>query len=1168
MNTKPSRKCKFNRVFANILSIFVILVMVFPVTGSASAQEPSPGLRAFPDQDRVDGMFWPAGELVYLIIDGDLFEPQTADDTGYVEFLLTEYDLQRGDTLTMSSGEVSVTYTARQLFVEDIDQDSQTISGVVEGGQQTVHLWTGEAQLYVDANESGQWSAAFSSFGGVLFPGACGNAEAWGGPGSTIIDWCLPEPPPSPWLIAFPENDAVEGWEWPQGATVTLTIDNAPGFEWSGTAQVTSWGDPRTYFRIEFGDQYDLKIGDQVILTDEFSTATTHTVQNLSVTDVNGDADTVSGTANPGAVVQVWPHGQDYFVEDIAADGTWFADFGALGFHTIEETGGRSQIMVDSNATAVDWNVPPPPPNPFIAVSLTDHWISLSYFSPDTPVTISIYKSKGPSKPVVELNRSTDASGNLFIPSWAYNWDLEPGNFVTATDGLTTKELLLEYLTLDVFDPANDLVSGSALAGRKVDVGVGNADGEQWLTVYADEVSAVWTADFKTEGFDLTADMWAGGHVNDEDGDVTAAHNTGAPKPQFVVFPEWEWFDGNNWPDGVTVTITVKGKPECKVEKESWGGFFNGSFGEGCDVAVGDKVKFTDGKTSLTHIVRNLSITAVDPVEDTITGIADAGTLVYVWPHDGWFEPLQAIADNSGVWQVDLGDVGYDLQEGASGRSEIRDNLGDATAVDWYVPNPFFQVQLETNHVDGWEWTPNSQVTISINGVEVATVQTDEWGTFRSHFEDMEPFISGMDFLITDGLHTKTLTTADLEITNVDPDADTVSGRADAGQTFNVWVHGPENAPTVQVTADEMGQWTADFAGQWNIAPGSDGAAQIDDEDRDGTWVPWRLPNPRFTIFPLWQWHDGLDWPDGATVNITVENKPECELTKIFWGGFFNGGFPKNCYVAIGDTITFADGTTTRTHVVRDLAITAVDVDKDTISGIADAATTIYVWPHDGWFEPLQAIANNSGVWQVDLSDVGYDILEGASGRAEIRDDMGNATAVDWNLNARIVVQITDDWFRAEGFAPNTSLKFRIYDSPGGKRLLRSTTAKTDSGGTVTHWVGDQVDLVPGNFVVVSDGNTTRDIVLEALTFDVFDTTVGVLQGTAPEPFGRKVSVGIGCWQRDDLTMDVTTDENGAWTVNFGAPVPNDFGCVFAWIYETDGDVSEARPEEIIWWSE
>jgi hypothetical protein len=73
---------------------------------------------------------------------------------------------------------------------------------------------------------------------------------------------------------------------------------------------------------IGFGDDYDLQVGDVVTLTDEFGTSTTHTVQNLSVTEVNAEADTVSGTADIGAVVQVWPHGfdQDFFIEDIVED--------------------------------------------------------------------------------------------------------------------------------------------------------------------------------------------------------------------------------------------------------------------------------------------------------------------------------------------------------------------------------------------------------------------------------------------------------------------------------------------------------------------------------------------------------------------------------------------------------------------------------------------------------------------------------------------------------------------------------------------------------------------------------------------------------------------------------------------------------------------------------
>ena len=57
MNTYYPINRKLKRMFVNILSIFVILAMGFPVTGDAFAEDESPGLRAFPDQDRVDGWF-------------------------------------------------------------------------------------------------------------------------------------------------------------------------------------------------------------------------------------------------------------------------------------------------------------------------------------------------------------------------------------------------------------------------------------------------------------------------------------------------------------------------------------------------------------------------------------------------------------------------------------------------------------------------------------------------------------------------------------------------------------------------------------------------------------------------------------------------------------------------------------------------------------------------------------------------------------------------------------------------------------------------------------------------------------------------------------------------------------------------------------------------------
>ncbi len=972
---------------------------------------------------------------------------------------------------------------------------------------------------------------------------------------------------PSPSVRAHPVWDSVDGWNWPQDATLHLAIEDpntaaSPDLEMDMPGEV----DPdlgSVWF--EFAGIYDLKPGDEVTLSDGTTTRKL-VVSTHEITAFDLEADTVTGTAERGTQVRLPVPAELFATAD--ENGNWLADFKQIGVDLQPGTMLIAEVFdEDGDNSSFEWYVP----NPRFEVRDEADSVAGWDWQSGTEVSILI---DGVTITTAQVDES--GSFNTVISDLL---NIVPGMDVEVTDGISAKAHLVSNLSITDVNVDKDIVSGIATPNARIQAEVCGPDGciQRWETV---DGAGNWSTGFSVPGdepgeeqtFDFVLGSWVDSREWDEDGDNTIAGYY-IPNPRLVVFPEWEFFDGHDWPDGASVKITVKGKPECNVMKESWGAFFNGNFGEGCDVVIGDEVTFADRNITLRYVVRSLAITAVVPGENTITGRADPGTAVYVWPHDGWFEPLQAIADDFGVWQVDLDDAGYDVQPGASGRSEIRDETGNATAVDWHVPNPVFEVRDEANSVAGWDWQPNGQVSISVDGMFVATAPVDESGYFNTILSDLVDIITGKQVDVTDGASTKQHVVSLLSIKNVNVDTELVSGIATPKARIQAQVCGPDGCIDRWEPASDMGNWSADFSvpgdepGEeqtFDFVPGSWVDSREWDEDGDNTVAGYYIPNPRFTIFPLWQWYDGLDWPNGATVNITVAGKPDCGVTKTSWNYFFNGGFSSTCHVEIGDTITFTDGTTTRTHEVRNLAITNIDVKKDTISGRADAGATVYIWPHDGWFEPLQVIADKSGKWQVDFSDAGYDILQGASGRAEIRDEMGNATAVDWGLNSRIVAQVTDDWFRAESFQPNTSLKFSIYDGPGGKQLLNSTTAQTDSGGTITHWVGDRLDLVPGNFLIVSDGKATREIVLEALTFDLFDTSVGILQGTAPEPYGRTISVGIGCWQRDDLTMDTTTDEAGAWIVDFGVPVPNDFGCVFAWAYDEDGDVTEVRPSVIV----
>ena len=297
-------------------------------------------------------------------------------------------------------------------------------------------------------------------------------------------------------------------------------------------------------------------------------------------------------------------------------------------------------------------------------------------------------------------------------------------------------------------------------------------------------------------------------------------------------------------------------------------------------------------------------------------------------------------------------------------------------------------------------------------------------------------------------------------------------------------------------------------------------------------------------------------------MDITVEDKSECSTEGVSSENFFNGGFPEGCDVEIGDEVTFTDGVTTRTHNVRNLAISVVDADVNTVAGIADGYAEVYVWPHATGQQVL-ATADSEGNWLADFNGL-FDLVPDECGRAEIRDEVGNATAVDWCVPppARILVQISDNWFEGQYFTPDTEQTYEIYDSYGGTLLL-SGTMQADNNGTAGAWVGDQADLIPGNYLVVSDGTATKDMVLESLTFDAFDIALGTLQGTAPEPFGRLVWVGIG-WENEGWSMEVTTDLDGNWTADYGGPVPGDFLWVAAQVFDDDGDASEVRPAQIL----
>ena len=120
----------------------------------------------------------------------------------------------------------------------------------------------------------------------------------------------------------------------------------------------------------------------------------------------------------------------------------------------------------------------------------------------------------------------------------------------------------------------------------------------------------------------------------------------------------------------------------------------------------------------------------------------------------------------------------------------------------------------------------------------------DGSGYFNFNLWDKFDLRRGHVVTVSDGTTTKTHTVVDLFVDGVDMTAETVFGRAEAGASVDVWVHGNGGVTT---TVDGSGNWIADFSGMGDLTYLSDGGSQQRDSDDDATGV-W------FDDFPLTPW--------------------------------------------------------------------------------------------------------------------------------------------------------------------------------------------------------------------------------------------------------------------------------------------------------------------------
>jgi putative cell wall-binding protein len=1051
---------------------------------------PNPHFTVDVGSDHLWGHDWPANTTLTITItddDQELYDTtwDTSEWGDFHEHL--DFGVEPRQTVTVDDGTTAKTHVVTALTVTEVDTEHHTVSGTTdseEGSWVQVGAWNphGHVERRVQVDAHGGWTADFATPGEEegeehtleLVPGTDGNAHEHDEDGdATHAGWQIP----NPHFNVTPRHHSVDGHGWPPEVELAVTSSNA-----AHPAQ-TAWTNEDGHFWLDLWEVWTIEAGEAITVThgaDEI--VRTHTVSSLQIDPVQAGTSVITGIADhdhPTNEGRVWVEVHNveqhtWRVVDVAPDGTWEADFavppadmagdGMVDAFELGAHGNAHQHDDEGNATWDDWRVP----SPHFNVNPVEDGVWGGEWPAEAELTVSV------DAPAFSTTAGTDEWGNFDL--WDVGFDFAPGQTVTVAYGddeivkthVVTALTITEVNTVAAAEDPNTIkgTTGSP-AGTVIDVFFESPVGGLWRHVEVDE-DGRWAADFSVpvedhgDGWGQAADVTPGAHGDayerDEDGDATGLwwHVT---NPHFNVNPAHNSVWGHEWTPGSTLTIDVAGSvvADDVVVHDDWTDHWGpGNFSLDLDPAEldlqpGQTVTVTSNEgppLQKTHTITALTVTEVNPADDTVAGTTDSpeGTIVEVHIH-GHDESRtrQVEVDADGGWVADFSeevdDHGdgwgqtYDIGPGTHGHANERDEDQDGTFVDWHLANPHFTVDAASDQLWGHEWPADTELTVTITGGDPdpyqATWDTSEWGDFHQHLDDfdVEP---GQTVTVDDGSTAKTHVVTALTVTEVDTEHHTVSGTTDSGD--DAWVH--VSAWNQHGHADrrvpvEDGAWTAEFATpgpeDWeqdtlDLVPGTDGNAHEHDEDGDATHAGWRVANPHFNVNPAHNSVWGHEWTPGSTLTIEVgatvvadDVVVHDEWTEHWQPGDFDLGETEFDFQA-GQTVTVTsddDPPQVKTLEIPDLQLTRIDPVADTVAGTTDSPegsiVEVHVRTDDEW-RMRHVEVDAEGGWVADFAvpvedhddddwAQPFDIVPGTHGNAHERDEDHDGTFAEWGLH-------------------------------------------------------------------------------------------------------------------------------------------------------------------------
>jgi arabinogalactan oligomer/maltooligosaccharide transport system substrate-binding protein len=752
----------------------------------------------------------------------------------------------------------------------------------------------------------------------------------------------------APVINVRPNSDQLEIYKFPMGSTITVKVYTS-GVE-SGSPDYVlpnpsdpdlllvseyAFGDPsQTFLQINLGGKFDIQAGHLVTVSDSTLTKK-HVVTELSFDVLDKDADTVNGVAPKGSNVDIWAcdNTNCYYRHVITSGtlgepglGTWLADWSEVGTQPDEQDifdliGGTwvdsSQGDEDGDSTMFGVTIP----NPNFAVRANDNHVEGSEWGDGTAVTIKIDREGDGTPEITRTAITGPAPWNPTEIRFDYNFwgefDIQPGDHVSVTDGSTTKETIvapLEFTDIDL-----DIVTGVASPGANVRVWVcDDSDCNYNRHVLADATTGDWQVDFGNVGtepdeqtiIDITFGTWIDSGEWDDDGDGTM-YGINVPNPFAEANVQSNWVHAREWPDGTLMTMEIddlsNGSGDIDYTQTATMGQAPWNPGDPYDIVAdfdmsgftleaGDEITIygdLNGDLITKHlIVSDLQITDLNMANDTISGYAtpDHEIEVCLNQPNGCISHWLIADSLDGSWTADYA-LDLDMQLGDNGWVAEYDTDNDRTWLDWGTEKPHIDAWYMDDQISAYGWLLGEEVTLEIENPSTllspdysttALVETAPWNPNETHvgfdLSGIFDYKPGMTVTVYNSSATKELLVTNVTVTKVDIATDIVTGKAPSKQAMWMWF---ADSCCRNFKSNLNGVWSVNFSVPGpngepvaDIIPDSSGTINAQDADGDNTSVNWSAPSLQSATIKSNGIYDGwiLESSENSTLGGTLNS--------------------------------------------------------------------------------------------------------------------------------------------------------------------------------------------------------------------------------------------------------------------------------------------------------